>query len=118
MVKIIQCEGYKNSYIVVDDKTGEVLDDAQGYGYKTAKKAYAAYFWKNRTPEQKKQYEQLTKKIKNWIKHHKRFTNLLDAYAMEIETEINTKLIKELIEIQEITDFPCTPKEFIRFYFK
>lgn len=75
-------------------------------------------FWKNRTPEQKKQYEQLTKKIKKWIKHHKSFINLLDTYAMEIETKINTKLIKELIEIQEITDFPCTPQEFIKFYFK
>lgn len=64
MIKAMESEGYKNPYIVVDTETGEVLDDAQGYGYKTANKAYAAYFWKNRTPEQKKQYEQLTKKIK------------------------------------------------------
>ena len=118
MIKVMESEGYKNPYIIVDTETGEVLDDAQGYGYKTVKKAYAAYFWKNRTPEQKKQYEQLTKNIKKWLKHHKNFTNLLDVYAMEIETEINTKLIKELIEIQGITDFPCTPREFIKFYFK
>ena len=96
MIKAMESEDYKNPYIIVDTETGEVLDDA----------------------EQKKQYEQLTKKIKKWIKHHKGFTNLLDAYAMEIETKINTKLIKELIEIQGITDFPCTPREFIKFYFK
>lgn len=44
MIKVIESEGYKNSYIIVDTETGEILDDAQGYGYKTVKKAYAAYF--------------------------------------------------------------------------
>ncbi len=33
-------------YIVVDSKTGVVLDDAQGYGYTSQKKAYAAYGYK------------------------------------------------------------------------
>ena len=99
MIKAMKSEGYKNPYIIVDTETGEVLDDAQGYGYKTIKKAYAAYFWKNRTPEQKKQYEQLTKNIKAWLKHHKSFINLLDTYALDTDTEINTKLIKELITI-------------------
>lgn len=33
---------------IVSVDTGEVLDDAQGYGYKTAQKAYAGYSYKNR----------------------------------------------------------------------
>ena len=30
-------------FCIVDANTGEMLDDAQGYGYKTAQKAYAGY---------------------------------------------------------------------------
>lgn len=33
-------------YIIIDKKSGEVLDDAQGYGFKTVRKAYAAWVWK------------------------------------------------------------------------
>lgn len=33
-------------YIVVDITTGEILDDAQGYGYKSTAKAYAGYNYK------------------------------------------------------------------------
>ena len=44
-------EGYTYSddeirYIIVDEVTGEILDDAQGYGYKTYEKARAAYYYK------------------------------------------------------------------------
>ena len=35
-------------YHIVSVDTGEVLDDAQGYGYKTAQKAYVGYSYKNR----------------------------------------------------------------------
>ena len=33
-------------YIIIDEDTGEVIDDAQGYGYKNKQKAYAAYNYK------------------------------------------------------------------------
>lgn len=33
-------------YRVVDDETGKILDDAQGYGYTTRQKAFLAYNWK------------------------------------------------------------------------
>jgi len=31
---------------MIDTRTGEILDDAQGYGYKTIKKAFAAFCYK------------------------------------------------------------------------
>lgn len=36
-------------YIVVDTETGEVVDDAQGWGggYMSPQKAYAAHFYRN-----------------------------------------------------------------------
>ena len=31
-------------YIIINVTTGEILDDAQGFGYKSKKKAYAGYY--------------------------------------------------------------------------
>lgn len=33
-------------YVLIDIETGEILDDAQGYGYKTKRGVYAAYSYK------------------------------------------------------------------------
>lgn len=33
---------YDKRFVVVDEETGNVLDDAQGYGYKSKQKAMAA----------------------------------------------------------------------------
>ena len=39
---------YKKRYVIVDKDTGEILDTAQGYGYKSAQNAYAAYSYKTK----------------------------------------------------------------------
>lgn len=39
---------YDKRFVVVDEETGNVLDDAQGYGYKSKQKAMAAWSYKNR----------------------------------------------------------------------
>lgn len=41
-------EPWDRRWCIVDAETGELLDDAQGYGYKTIKKAHAAWNYKNR----------------------------------------------------------------------
>ena len=43
--------GKVERFIIVNIETGEVLDDAQGYGYKTAVNAYKAYGYKAKRPE-------------------------------------------------------------------
>lgn len=40
-------------YVVVDDITGEVLDDAQGYGFKTSEAARKCYWYKQYHPKTK-----------------------------------------------------------------
>ena len=35
-------------YAIKDIETGEIVDDAQGYGYRSAQKAYAGWAYKNR----------------------------------------------------------------------
>jgi len=41
-------------YVIVDDETGEVLDDAQGYGYKSVQNAYRGWSYKSKSKKQQK----------------------------------------------------------------
>lgn len=40
--------GFEKRYVIIDKDTGELLDDAQGYGYKSVRNAYAAWAYKNK----------------------------------------------------------------------
>ena len=52
---------FDERYIVVDKDTGEIVDDAQGYGYKTAHKAFAAYRYKHKYKSDKPKEESAEK---------------------------------------------------------
>jgi hypothetical protein len=53
---------WEKRYVVVDTETGKMLDDAQGYGYKSAQKAHAAYAYKHEiNPKIEKRKLKLTK---------------------------------------------------------
>ena len=39
---------HETRYVIKDIESGIIVDDAQGYGYKTAQKAYAGWSYKNR----------------------------------------------------------------------
>jgi hypothetical protein len=41
---------FDKRYVVVDEATGEIVDDAQGYGYKSAQNVHLAYSYKCRPP--------------------------------------------------------------------
>lgn len=50
-VKNVDEWGYKlieTRWAIVNIETGEIIDDAQGYGYKTASGAYRAFGWKSK----------------------------------------------------------------------
>lgn len=72
-------------FIIVNKETGEVVDDAQGYGYKSKQKAIASYNYKNR--DKSKDEERAMKKahIKQWMKEHKSFIDFMDEVAFEIQ---------------------------------
>lgn len=96
-------------YYIVSDETGEILDDAQGYGYKTAQKAYAAYAYKNRSKEQTKALEEKDRHIREWMREHKGFVGFMDQVAFEIakgswgpKDKFNAKVVKELLENSEL----------------
>ena len=92
-------------YIVIDIKTGKVLDDAQGYGYKSIKKAYSAYGYKKRDKSKDKEKQMKEKKIKNWMLENRSFIKLMDQIAFEIvkgswgpEEKFNTAFLKKMLK--------------------
>lgn len=47
-VKAIVSDTVNGRFVMADKATGNVIDNNQGYGFKTAQKAYAAYGWKQK----------------------------------------------------------------------
>lgn len=95
----------KIRFCIVSTDTGEVLDDAQGYGYKTAQKAYAAYAYKTRDKSQDKKKAARKRYIRQWLKENKSFSDLMEDYAFEIakgtmgpDDKFNANLVKELLK--------------------
>ena len=98
-------KGYDKRYVVINTDTGEILDDAQGFGYKSIQKAYAAYSYKTRDKSKDKERLFKTKHIKKWMKEHKDFVGLMDTFSFEIakgswgfEDKFNAKLVKEMLK--------------------
>lgn len=98
---------------IISTDTGEILDDAQGYGYKTAQKAYSAYAYKTR--DKSKDKEKLAKKkhIQKWMKEHKAFVRAMDDTTFEIakgtwgpDDKFDAKQVKRMLnDVQLEPDF-------------
>lgn len=96
---------YKPRFVVVEKETGKVLDDAQGYGYKTVQKAYAAWNYKNRDKSKDKEKAKKRSAILKWMKEHKSFVESMDVIAFEIakgswgpEETFNAAFVKRMLE--------------------
>ena len=88
-VRVVKSEAlskpYEWRFVVVDVDTGEILDNAQGYGYKTKQKAMAAWNYKTRGRSKDATKKAKEKLIKDWMSHHKSFVDAMGQYCIEIE---------------------------------
>ena len=107
-IEVIKSEAlsrpYDMRFVVVDKDTGEVLDDAQGYGYKTARGAHVAWSYKTRDKSKDKEKAQKRKKIQSWMKEHKAFVETMDMFAFEIakgswgpDDKFDAKFVKKML---------------------
>lgn len=98
-------------FAVFEKGTGKKLDDAQGWGYKSAKKAYAAWHYKNRSPAEKKKAAQLERKVRKWMKDHAEFCGWMDDeafYAMKDGEEFGAAQVEEMLKSENLKlDFPA-----------
>lgn len=113
-MNVIAVRNSEDRYVVVDKDTGEILDDAQGYGFKTAEKAYKCFHYKHRSQEQKDK----EKVILEWIKDHKDFVDGLvdiEFHLLKEEGTLNSKIVTELFKESGL-NVNFTAKEFLSVY--
>lgn len=100
---------YDKRYVVVDKDSGQVLDDAQGYGYKSIQKAYAAYSYKTRDKSKDAEKRARKKHILSWLKEHEDFAGLMEAIAFDsvkCGEPFNAATVKQMLKENNLdTDF-------------
>jgi carboxylesterase type B len=77
---------FDKRYVVVDEATGEVVDDAQGYGYKSAQNAHRAHAYKSMPPKKKRQRDAAKRQVQRWCAQHPEFMQHVEQsmfYAMK-----------------------------------
>lgn len=96
-------------YRIISTETGEILDDAQGYGYRTAQKAYAGYSYKTRSKTDRKRRQTKTRHIEHWLDQHRDFLDLMDETAFEIakgswgpDDRFDAKLVRQLFKDNDL----------------
>ena len=85
---------YEPRYVIVDKETGEILDDASGYGYKTGQAAHRGWAYKSKPKEEKNKMNKQYLIIMNWMKENKKIVNGLEHlyfYAFKDGVEVQTK---------------------------
>lgn len=99
--------------------TGEILDNAQGYGYKSVQKAYAAYCYKHRSIKEIEREQVAKKLVKEWCKTHREFCSFMSGVVWDsIKTptaKITGKYVEKLWKEQGIPNVPFTGKEFLKY---
>ena len=94
-------------YRIVSTETGKIIDDAQGYGYKTAEKAHAAYAYKTRDKSKDKEKQAKKRHIQHWLKEHKDFAEAMEDVALDVAKgaydKFDAVLVKKLLAEFELT---------------
>lgn len=112
--------GRDKRWVIVEEETGKVLDDANGYGYKSVQNAYAGYNYKSKSPAQKSKAAAAKKAVKDFLRKHPDVEEMYEdccfqAAKEDREDEINAALVKDILRTLGYTDVPFTPSEFLRY---
>lgn len=107
------CESFSPRYVIADDND-KIIDDAQGYGYKSKQNAYKAMNYKFKGGKQKKQQKESKKKA--FFKKYnglEKFIN--DIYEINFKEILRGEVTEEDIkqEIKEKFDIDI-PSEYLK----
>jgi len=109
-------DGYDRRYVVVDAATGAIIDDAQGYGYKTAQNAHRAHAYKSVSPAKKRQREAVKKGVHRWCAANSDFMGDIEQamfYAMKDGDTFAEADVRALLKARSLEP-PFTVKELMR----
>lgn len=96
---------YDKRYEIVDADTGEIIDNAQGYGYKDIRGAYAAWGYKHRDKKKNAEKKKRYAAARAWLKQHKNIQSTFDGCAFEIakgswgpDAKVDTQFVKDILK--------------------
>lgn len=118
-IEIIKDPTKGDRWIIVSKETGEIIDDANGYGFKTDIDAYKCYCHKETTNIDYK--EEKIELIKNWLNGHKDFTKALETLSWDCSQngeEFNENSVKYLLNKMDIHTNQITSKEIFKVWTK
>lgn len=107
---------YDKRYVVVDEATGEVLDDAQGYGYKSAHNAHRAYSYKSMPPKKKRQREAVKRQVERWCAGHEEFMAHMEQamfYALKDGERVGEADVRAILA-EHALELPFSIKDLMR----
>ena len=93
-------------YVIINSDTGEIFDDAQGYGYRTPQKAYAAFNWKK-------------KEVQEWCRKYKSVVRQIeDILFISVKERVpyTTQEILEVIPEEAKSEMTFTIKELMKYF--
>ena len=105
---------------LVDVDTGEIVDDAQGYGYKSAAGAHRAYGYKTAKPNVKKRRESAKRKVASFTRKHRAIEDELDGmmfYAAKDGVEVTVEDVRRLLSDSgiDVDALGFTIEEYLRY---
>lgn len=106
---------YNERYIVINPETGEVLDDAQGYGYKSRQKAHAGFGYK--ATHSKSQTKKEKARARAWWANHKSLSRDIESemfYALKDREEFTYEDFKEMLKDEDLRKL--TPRILWRYF--
>ena len=106
-------------WVIKDSVTDEVMDNAQGYGYKSPQKAFAAFAYKGCEPQTFQATLARRKRIHHWLVNNPAFLDDMNHTAFELskgmygpDEVFNAAVVKELLKDHGIT-VEFTPAEIL-----
>ena len=112
---------YLPRYVIVAAESGEVLNDAQGYGYKSAQKAHAAWAHKHKSAAERKERAAKDALIRAWCDEHPGFLEEMEEEAFvhaKYDMPFNTEALRNMLKSAGIDELPFAPYELLRFWRK
>ncbi|MDE6730412.1 MAG: hypothetical protein K2J71_06515 [Oscillospiraceae bacterium] len=106
-------------YVIINSDTGEVFDDAQGYGYRTSQKAYAAFNWKKKSPEEHAEQELKKKEVREWCKKHPSVVRQMEDVLFISVKERVPYTVQEILEVipeEAKAEMTFTIKELLKYF--
>ena len=107
---------FDKRYVVVDEATGEIVDDAQGYGYKSAQNAHRAHAYKSMPPKKKRQRDAAKRQVQHWCAEHPEFMQHVEQsmfYAMKDDLNVTEADVRAILAEHGL-ELPFSIKDLMR----